>query len=79
MDESSNDSDLNEDSEAELPASQDRRKDKNIESIDLYGPNGKGLLPAGADGDIDNDSDLENLQILEKFHLDKKKKREERR
>jgi len=63
---SSDNSDLNEDSNEIIGAS-DRKPEQDQDSFDLYGPGGKGLLKPGVDGDIDNDSDLEDLLVLEKF------------
>lgn len=78
---SSDNSDLDEDSNDLNGGSFERKGNaqKDQESFDLYGPGGKGLLKPGVDGDIDNDSDLEDLFVLEKFHLEKKKRREDRR
>ena len=73
QEQSSDNSDLDEDSNEEFG------KDQDNEQIDLYGPNGRGLMKLGVDGDIDNDSDLEDLLAIEKMQLEKKKRREERR
>lgn len=71
QDDSDSNSDLNDDATTE-----DKPQTR---SRDIYDPHGKGLFKSGADGDIENDSDMEDLLEMEQVLLDKKKKRDERR
>ena len=50
---------------------QTRRQANIFDPLSIYKP--------GADGDIENDSDLEDLMELEKIHIERKKRREDRR
>ena len=71
---SDSDSDLNDDATNE--GGQDKPQTR---SKDIFDPYGKGIFKPGADGDIENDSDLEDLMEMEQVLLEKKRKRDERR
>ena len=73
-DDSDSDSDLNEDATTEGGPEKPQTRSK-----DIFDPYGKGIFKPGADGDIENDSDLEDLMEMEQVLLDKKRKRDERR
>jgi hypothetical protein len=79
---SDSDSDLEEDAqmvEGGEEKRQTRRNANEKDEVNIFDQHGKGIFKPGTDGDIENDSDLEDLMEMEQFLLEKKRKRDERK
>jgi hypothetical protein len=79
---SDSESDLEEDAQMVDGADEKRQTRRNAnekDEVNIFDQYGKGIFKPGADGDIENDSDLEDLMEMEQFLLEKKRKRDERK